>query len=273
VVHLASPAAQHQTKSNPQPLSSCMLPPASFPRRLALPPPPLLPPQLAVPPQADAKLPEKDESVALEEFVAAPWLLPQRCRALNYTEVHDLDMLLTLRSAPWPEGLAGSFPKAITVLLFSKSIAAMFQNTREALVVAGLAGRGSWGAAAGRAPELAATAVVREPAGQGKEGRDHHLHPLPALFLLAPCCMPHPSCPYSPTWFFLITLTIHPPPHPHPPAPRCCSLHAGQVWRGAQLYCDDLVPGGHERLHRPQPALHPAARKPDARQAGEARGS
>jgi hypothetical protein len=111
--------------------------------RLALPPPLLPLPHFAVPPQADAKLPEKDDSMALEEFVAAPWLLPQRCRALNYTEVHDLDMLLTLRSAPWPESLAGSFPKAITVLLFSKSIAAMFQNTREALAAAGRAGRGS----------------------------------------------------------------------------------------------------------------------------------
>ena len=85
-------------------------------------------------PQADAKLAEKDESLALVEFVAAPWLLPQRCRSLNYTEVHDMDMLLTLRAAPWPGGPAGNFTKAITVLLFSKSIAAMFQNTRELAV-------------------------------------------------------------------------------------------------------------------------------------------
>ena len=83
-----------------------------------------------MPSQADTKVPEKDESVALEEFVAAPWLLPQRCRALNYTEVHDLDMLLAVRSAPWPGGPAGNYSKAITVLLFSKSIAPMFQNTR-----------------------------------------------------------------------------------------------------------------------------------------------
>jgi hypothetical protein len=49
--------------------------------------------------QADPTLPEQDASV-LAEFEPAPWLLPPRTKALNYTGVHQLDMA-ELRSTPF----------------------------------------------------------------------------------------------------------------------------------------------------------------------------
>ena len=65
----------------------------------------------------------------LAEFVAAPWLLPPRTKALRYAGVHTLEELLQLRATP-----QGNHTKTIAVLLFSKNIAPMAQNTSERAV-------------------------------------------------------------------------------------------------------------------------------------------
>lgn len=69
-------------------------------------------------------------TAALEEFAAAPWLLPPRTPALPYAGVHRLDQLMALRSAP-----AGRHRRSIAVLLFSKAYAVMAQNSSEQLGV------------------------------------------------------------------------------------------------------------------------------------------
>ncbi len=76
-------------------------------------------------PQADPTLPEKDPKL-LHEFVAAPWLLPPRTKALPYAGVHDLDQLLALRATR-----EGRLDKAITLLTFTAKFAVMTQNTSE----------------------------------------------------------------------------------------------------------------------------------------------
>jgi hypothetical protein len=53
----------------------------------------------------------------LAEFVAAPWLLPPRTKALRYAGVHTLEELLQLRATP-----QGNHTKTIAVLLFSKTL-------------------------------------------------------------------------------------------------------------------------------------------------------
>ena len=75
--------------------------------------------------QADPGLAERDASL-LAEFEAAPWLLPPRTKALKYAGVHKLEELLQLRAMPH-----GNHTKTIAVLLFSKNIAPMAQNTSE----------------------------------------------------------------------------------------------------------------------------------------------
>ena len=75
--------------------------------------------------QADPGLAERDASL-LAEFEAAPWLLPPRTKALSYAGVHKLEELLQLRATS-----QGNYTKTITVLLFSKNISAMAQNTSE----------------------------------------------------------------------------------------------------------------------------------------------
>ena len=62
----------------------------------------------------------------LVEFEAAPWLLPPRTKALRYAGVHQLEELLQLRATP-----QDNHTKTIAVLLFSKNIAPMAQNTSE----------------------------------------------------------------------------------------------------------------------------------------------
>jgi hypothetical protein len=75
--------------------------------------------------QADPGLVDRDADL-LAEFVAAPWLLPPRTKALKYSGVHKLDDLLPLRSAA-----IGKYPKTITLVTFNKRFAIMAQNTRE----------------------------------------------------------------------------------------------------------------------------------------------
>ena len=74
--------------------------------------------------QADPAL--AGSAAALQEFVAAPWLLPPRTPALPYAGVHGLDELMALRSAP-----AGRHPRSVAILLFSQAYAAMAQNSSE----------------------------------------------------------------------------------------------------------------------------------------------
>jgi hypothetical protein len=76
-------------------------------------------------PQANPKLLKSDQGF-LEEFEAAPWLLPPRTPLLPYAGTHDFDGLLKLRSRP-----AGGQTQTITVLLFSKAYAALAQNSSE----------------------------------------------------------------------------------------------------------------------------------------------
>ena len=161
-----------------------------------------------------------------------------------------------------------------------------------------MGGRLSWQRACSRCSRRGAS-------GAGPGGQDHHLHPLPAVSLPPPslCTRHSGECPVAPVRkqpHLPIPNTWRPLPFPAmqstcrssfwwgcilqhcifvdrtmspPPSLCCCSVHAGEVWGGAQLHCGDLEPGGHERVHRPQPALHPAARQPAARQAREARGA
>jgi hypothetical protein len=68
----------------------------------------------------------RSDRALLEEFEAAPWLLPPRTPLLPYTGVHNLDSLLALRARP-----AGKHKKAIAFLLFSKRWAVMAQNSSE----------------------------------------------------------------------------------------------------------------------------------------------
>ncbi|KAI3428080.1 hypothetical protein D9Q98_006464 [Chlorella vulgaris] len=78
--------------------------------------------------QANPKLLKSDQGF-LEEFEAAPWLLPPRTPLLPYADTHDFDGLLKLRSRP-----AGGQTQTITVLLFSKAYAALAQNSIYSLV-------------------------------------------------------------------------------------------------------------------------------------------
>jgi hypothetical protein len=71
----------------------------------------------------------RSDRALLEEFEAAPWLLPPRTPLLPYTGVHNLDSLLALRARP-----AGKHKKAIAFLLFSKRWAVMAQNSIYSLV-------------------------------------------------------------------------------------------------------------------------------------------
>jgi hypothetical protein len=73
--------------------------------------------------QADPSLLERDASV-LAEFQAAPWLLPPRTKALNYAGVHQLAMLAELRSKP-----IGNLMRTVVVMLFSKNVSVIAQNT------------------------------------------------------------------------------------------------------------------------------------------------
>ncbi|PRW56763.1 hypothetical protein C2E21_4548 [Chlorella sorokiniana] len=68
-------------------------------------------------------------AAAAEEFAAAPWLLPPRSPAFPYAGVHGLADLMALRSTP-----AGRYPRAVTILLFSKAYAIMAQNSIYSLV-------------------------------------------------------------------------------------------------------------------------------------------
>lgn len=74
--------------------------------------------------QADATV--ADRAAVLEEFAAAPWLLPPRTPALPYAGVHRLDELMALRAAP-----AGRHTRAVTIVLFGKAYAMMAQNSSE----------------------------------------------------------------------------------------------------------------------------------------------
>jgi hypothetical protein len=76
-------------------------------------------------PQANPTLFKSDQGF-LEEFEAAPWLLPPRTPLLPYAGTHDFDGLLKLRSRP-----AGSQTKTITILLFNKAYGIMAQNSSE----------------------------------------------------------------------------------------------------------------------------------------------
>ncbi|KAL4856627.1 hypothetical protein ACK3TF_003057 [Chlorella vulgaris] len=78
--------------------------------------------------QADPTLPERDASV-LAEFEAAPWLLPPRTKALNYTGVHQLDTLAELRSMPM-----GNLTRTVVVMLYSRSVSIVAQNTIYSMV-------------------------------------------------------------------------------------------------------------------------------------------
>jgi hypothetical protein len=60
----------------------------------------------------------------LDEFEAAPWLLPTRTPLLPYAGVHDFDELLKLRSQPVP-----GYDKSIALLLFGKAYGVMTQNS------------------------------------------------------------------------------------------------------------------------------------------------
>ena len=68
----------------------------------------------------------KGDHGLLEEFEAAPWLLPARTPQLPYANLHSFEKLLALRSRP-----VGSLKKSITLLLFSKAWAVMAQNSSE----------------------------------------------------------------------------------------------------------------------------------------------
>ncbi|KAI3432374.1 hypothetical protein D9Q98_003931 [Chlorella vulgaris] len=78
--------------------------------------------------QADPSLPERDASV-LAEFQAAPWLLPPRTKALSYAGMHQLDMLAEHRSMP-----IGNLTRAVVVMLFSRNISVIAQNTIYSMV-------------------------------------------------------------------------------------------------------------------------------------------
>ncbi|PSC72584.1 hypothetical protein C2E20_4222 [Micractinium conductrix] len=78
--------------------------------------------------QANPDLPASDPGL-IEEFEAAPWLLPPRTAALPYAGVHDFDELLKLRSRP-----AGNYSSSVALLLFSKPYAVMLQNSVYSLV-------------------------------------------------------------------------------------------------------------------------------------------
>lgn len=71
----------------------------------------------------------KGDHGLLEEFEAAPWLLPARTPQLPYANLHSFEKLLALRSRP-----VGSLKKSITLLLFSKAWAVMAQNSIYSLV-------------------------------------------------------------------------------------------------------------------------------------------
>ena len=75
--------------------------------------------------QADPTLPGREPAL-LDEFEAAPWLLPPRTKALKYAGVTSLEQLLPLRAAP-----QGKYEKAVTLLTFTRSYAAITQNTSE----------------------------------------------------------------------------------------------------------------------------------------------
>ena len=62
----------------------------------------------------------------MDEFEAAPWLLPARTPALPYAGVHGFDELLSLRSRP-----AGIYNQSVTLLLFNAGWATMAQNSSE----------------------------------------------------------------------------------------------------------------------------------------------
>lgn len=68
----------------------------------------------------------KPASPVLEEFEAAPWLLPPRTPAFPYAGATDFDELLALRAQP-----AGNHSSAVAILLFNKNWAAMSQNSSE----------------------------------------------------------------------------------------------------------------------------------------------
>lgn len=71
----------------------------------------------------------------LADLEPAPWLLPARTPALRYAGQHGFDQLLALRAGP-----AGRYRSAVTVLPFSRTWAAMAQNSGEG----GGAGASTW---------------------------------------------------------------------------------------------------------------------------------
>ena len=75
--------------------------------------------------QQKPELLETDRGL-LEEFEAAPWLLPPRTTALPYAGVHGFDELVALRATAEPGA-----DRAVTILLFNKVWAVMAQNSGE----------------------------------------------------------------------------------------------------------------------------------------------
>ncbi|PSC72525.1 hypothetical protein C2E20_4221 [Micractinium conductrix] len=86
----------------------------------------------------------------LEEFEAAPWLLPPRTEALPHAGVHDFDALLQLRARP-----QGSHPSAVALFLFTADWAIIAQNS------------------ARRRAQLHASGLLLEPVGKGKKPTAH----------------------------------------------------------------------------------------------------
>ncbi len=61
----------------------------------------------------------------VSRFDATPWLLPPNSRVNRWSGIHDLDMLMEMRSQPFGD------LKAVTLLLFNKAYSIMAQNSSE----------------------------------------------------------------------------------------------------------------------------------------------
>ena len=169
--------------------------------------------------QAEPDLPECEPAV-VEEFEAAPWLLPPRTRALPYAGIHKFEDLLALRSRP-----AGGYDKAIAMLLFSRTFAVMAQNSSALAAAAG--------AAAAAAAAAAVACLLWRPDGRAT---------LPELLLCPDALACPPACR---------------PCLARPPGNllAVCSLLPCQIWRRAQLHDADVDAGGSGGMRRPEPAM------------------